>query len=117
MSTPNIHQQTRRNLTGIGKVAARYNIKTHIIRYWEKQIDEIVPLRVNKRRFYTPEQVTLIGQIKKLIVDENYTLKGACEQLSVARKKTKYSVHIDTNYTWLNQLKASVDRTVEDLIT
>ncbi len=112
----NIKDKTQKDLTSIGQVASMYNIETYIIRYWEKQIDEIRPLRVNRRRFYSAKQVLLIGEIKKLIIDQGYTLKGACERFAIAKQTEQAAAKSsDPSLTWLRQLKSNVDETIDVL--
>ena len=57
----------------------RYNKKpqNHIIRYWEKEFIQIKPKLINKRRFYTNEQVELIRFIKYLLKEKGLTINGA----------------------------------------
>ena len=105
--------QGSKNLTSIGEVAELYSIKTYVIRYWEKHIDEIKPLRINKRRFYSSQQVALIGRIKELVIDSNYTLKGVSEQLSVTKNKTvPIAKHESYLLSCLKQLKADIDHAI-----
>ena len=105
--------QSSKNLTSIGEVAEMYNIKTYVIRYWEKHVDEIKPLRINKRRFYTASQVALIGRIKELVIDNNFTLKGANEQL-VFTKNVSEPMAKNESYllSCLKQLKVDIDDTI-----
>ena len=49
--------------------------KNYIIRYWEK-ILQIKPKIINKRRYYTNEQVELIKLIKFLLKNKGLTISG-----------------------------------------
>ena len=65
-------------LRTIGEVAAGFGIKQHVLRYWEQQFPMLRPLkRSGGRRYYRPEDVTLVETIDRLINREGYTLKGA----------------------------------------
>jgi len=65
-------------LRTIGEVAAGFDIRQHVLRYWEQQFPMLRPLkRSGGRRYYRPEDVALVGTIDRLINREGYTLKGA----------------------------------------
>ena len=62
----------------IGEVSAAFGIRQHVLRYWEQQFPMLRPLkRSGGRRYYRPEDVTLVETIDRLINREGYTLKGA----------------------------------------
>jgi len=65
-------------LRTIGEVAAGFNVRQHVLRYWEQQFPMLRPLkRSGGRRYYRPEDVALVATIDRLINREGYTLKGA----------------------------------------
>jgi DNA-binding transcriptional MerR regulator len=65
-------------LRTIGEVAAGFDIRQHVLRYWEQQFPMLRPLkRSGGRRYYRPEDVALVATIERLINREGYTLKGA----------------------------------------
>ena len=65
-------------LRTIGEVANAFDIRQHVLRYWEQQFPMLRPLkRSGVRRYYRPEDVALIETIDRLINREGYTLKGA----------------------------------------
>jgi len=65
-------------LRTIGEVAAGFDIRQHVLRYWEQQFPMLRPLkRSGGRRYYRPEDVQLVGTIDRLINREGYTLRGA----------------------------------------
>ena len=56
--------------------------KTHVLRFWEKHFNEIKPSLIYKgRRYYSEENIDYIKQIKKLLKDEGYTIKGSKKAL------------------------------------
>jgi DNA-binding transcriptional MerR regulator len=62
----------------IGEVATAFDIRQHVLRYWEQQFPMLRPLkRSGGRRYYRPEDVALVETIDRLINREGYTLKGA----------------------------------------
>lgn len=65
-------------LRTIGEVATAFDIRQHVLRYWEQQFPMLRPLkRSGGRRYYRPEDVALVQTIDRLINREGYTLKGA----------------------------------------
>lgn len=62
----------------IGEVSAAFDIKPHVLRYWEQQFPMLQPLkRSGGRRLYRAEDIALVEQIDRLVNREGYTLKGA----------------------------------------
>ena len=48
----------------------------HVLRYWEKNFKQIKPKIINKRRYYSQEQVEIIKMIKFLLKNEGMTILG-----------------------------------------
>ena len=72
-------------LRTIGEVATATGIKTHVLRYWEQQFPQLKPLkRSGGRRYYRPEDVTLVERIDDLVNIRGYTLKGSKSALREA---------------------------------
>ena len=49
----------------------------YILRYWEKQFNQIKPRLINNQRYYTEDQVEIIKLVKFLLKDKGMTIKGA----------------------------------------
>jgi len=65
-------------LRTIGEISDAFDIRQHVLRYWEQQFPMLRPLkRSGGRRYYRPEDVALVEMIDRLINSEGYTLKGA----------------------------------------
>ena len=66
----------------IGDVERLLRVKTHVIRYWEKEIPLIQPFKDNNgRRFYRDRDLQILFRIKYLLYERRYTLEGAKSQL------------------------------------
>ena len=66
----------------IGEVSKITNIKTHILRYWEKEFDTLTPLkRTGNRRYYTQNDILTILKIHNLISTQGFTVEGAKQKL------------------------------------
>ena len=48
----------------------------YVLRYWEREFKQIKPKIINKRRYYSTDQVTIIKFIKTLLKDNGMTIKG-----------------------------------------
>ena len=70
----------------------------YILRYWEKEFKQLKPKILNKRRYYSPQQVEICKLIKFLTKDKKMTIKGVKNVLNTNINKLD-----DYN---LNSLKA-----------
>jgi len=66
----------------ISEVADWLDTPTHVLRFWESKFSQIKPVkRAGGRRYYRPQDMLLIGGIKKLLHHDGLTIKGAQEKL------------------------------------
>lgn len=66
----------------IGELSSETGIAQHILRYWETRFPELRPLqRAGNRRYYRPEDVTLVHRIDRLLNREGYTVRGVQQLL------------------------------------
>ena len=73
--------------------------QNYIIRFWEKEFKQIKPKIINKRRYYSNEQVEIIKMINFLLKNQGMTVSGVKNILNSKMNKLD-----DYN---LNSLKAS----------
>ena len=72
----------------ISEVADDLDVAQHVLRFWESKFAQIRPLkRGGGRRYYRPEDVDLLRQIRSLLYDEGYTIKGAQKLLRARRTR------------------------------
>ena len=83
-----------KNLTNKDKKPLNY-----ILRYWEKEFSQIKPKIINKRRYYSKEQVEIFKLIKYFLKNQGLTINGVKNILN-----SKINKLDDYNY---NSLKAS----------
>ena len=58
-------------------MAEELDVAQHVLRFWETKFHQIRPLkRGGGRRYYRPEDIDLLRQIKSLLYTEGYTIKG-----------------------------------------
>ena len=61
----------------ISEVSNDLEVPPHVLRFWETKFPQIKPLkRGGRRRYYRPEDVSLLRQIRQLLYDDGYTIKG-----------------------------------------
>jgi len=61
----------------ISEVADQLDLPQHVLRFWESKFSQIKPLkRGGNRRYYRPDDVTLLTAIKKLLHTDGYTIRG-----------------------------------------
>lgn len=71
----------------ISEVAGELDVAQHVLRFWESKFPQVRPLkRGGGRRYYRPEDVDLLRQIRSLLYDEGYTIKGAQKLLKAQRR-------------------------------
>ena len=86
-------------------------VKTHVIRYWEKEIPLIQPEK-NKygRRMYRDRDLQILLRLKYLLYERRFTLEGAREQLyrELAGEEQNLRAHISGLRTELLKLFSEV---------
>jgi DNA-binding transcriptional MerR regulator len=61
----------------ISEVAANLNVPQHVLRFWESKFQQVRPLkRGGGRRYYRPEDVELLTNIKDLLYNQGFTIRG-----------------------------------------
>ncbi|MFD3189672.1 MerR family transcriptional regulator [Sedimentitalea sp. HM32M-2] len=62
----------------ISEVADWLGVQAHVLRFWESKFSQIKPVkRAGGRRYYRPNDMRLLGGIKKLLHEDGLTIKGA----------------------------------------
>jgi DNA-binding transcriptional MerR regulator len=66
----------------ISEVSGELAVPQHVLRFWETKFPQVKPLkRAGGRRYYRPEDVTLLATIRDLLYREGFTIKGAQKHL------------------------------------
>jgi len=61
----------------ISEVAEWLDVQAHVLRFWESKFTHVKPVkRAGGRRYYRPNDMQLLGGIKKLLHDDGLTVKG-----------------------------------------
>jgi DNA-binding transcriptional MerR regulator len=78
----------------IGEVAKMFDVRTSLIRFWEKEFKILKPKKNKKgNRLFTQKDIDNIRRIYQLVKHDGFTLEGAKQQLKgqaggVTRKET-----------------------------
>ena len=91
METNNAIEIPNKRYFTIGEVSKITYIKTHILRYWEKEFDVLEPTkRKGNRRYYTQNDILTLLKISNLITSHGFTIEGAKQKLlSTANESNK----------------------------
>ncbi|WP_027183641.1 MerR family transcriptional regulator [Desulfovibrio inopinatus] len=66
----------------IGQVAKQTGLKTFVLRFWETEFPQLVPIRTKKgQRLYSDDHIQLIERIKDLLYNQGMTIEGARKRL------------------------------------
>ncbi len=83
----------------ISEVATNLEVPQHVLRFWESKFQQVRPLkRGGGRRYYRPEDVTLLSNIKELLYNQGLTIRGVQKLLKetgrsgIVRPSAKQSV-------------------------
>ena len=72
----------------ISEVSELINIKSHTLRFWEKEFKSLRPVtRKGGRRYYQSKDLELIKQIKFLLYEDGMTIAGAKKSLQSSKKE------------------------------
>ena len=79
----------------ISEVAKELNIPQHVLRFWENKFTLIKPMkRGGGRRYYRPEDLTILRRIQHLLYDDCYTIKGVQK---ILKKEVNKSNEVKSN--------------------
>ncbi len=94
----------------IGEVSKMCGVKLHVLRYWEKErIPKLIPVRRQGRRYYQPEHVVLVQQIKKWTEEEGYSLEGVRQKLN-GRQAEEEKVQVMNDTPRAQAIRKAVDQ-------
>ncbi|MFP6779884.1 MAG: MerR family transcriptional regulator [Alphaproteobacteria bacterium] len=96
----------------IGEVSKELNIPTHILRFWETKFEKLkLVKRKNKHRYYSKEDIIFILNIKKMVSEEGYTIKGV--QKNLINNKNIVSFNNEEEYLRLiNEIKIDINNII-----
>ncbi len=82
-----LNEEIQKSYFSISEVAEQLELTTSLIRFWESEFDILQPRKNRKgNRIYSLEDIRILKEIKHLVKDKGFTLKGAREKLKMERK-------------------------------
>jgi DNA-binding transcriptional MerR regulator len=73
----------------IGEVAEMFGVNTSLIRFWEKNFDNIKPHKNKKgNRLFTTDAIEEVRMVHYLVKERGMTLKGAQQKIKENRNDT-----------------------------
>ncbi len=61
----------------ISEAADELGVPQHVLRFWETKFAFIRPMkRAGGRRFYRPQDIAVLAEVRRLLHQEGYTIKG-----------------------------------------
>lgn len=111
----------------ISEVSNALEVPPHVLRFWETKFPQIKPLkRGGGRRYYRPEDVSLLRQIRQLLYNDGYTIKGVQRLLKEGAQKNSAQLGVvatnepdeqkqPQNITTSSQEKATLRSIVDEL--
>jgi|TARA_B100000809_G_scaffold56626_1_gene52604 DNA-binding transcriptional MerR regulator len=77
----------------ISEVAGLCELKTHTLRFWEKEFKNLNPItRKGNRRYYQRKDILLVMKIKSLLYNQGLTVSGAKKNLISKREDSSETV-------------------------
>lgn len=74
-------------LRTIGELAAETGIPPHVLRYWERNVPVLRPVRLaGGRRYYRAEDVAMVRRLHHLVTVDGYTLEGAARAVKTSAR-------------------------------
>jgi len=88
----------------IGEIAKAFNVKTSLIRYWEKEFKTLHPKKnKNGSRLFTKKDVASLQHIYHLVKEKGYTLDGAKHK--IREKRAEGSDELSKNQSVILRLE------------
>ena len=96
------NKEVKKLYYSIGEVSEMTGLKQYVLRYWESEFSQLNPSKNSAgNRNYRKSDIDLINEIKDLLYDRRFTIKGAKQHL---KDKTKQPASAE-NENRLNLLR------------
>lgn len=111
--------KSREAFRTISEVADWLGVQSHVLRFWESKFSQVKPVkRAGGRRYYRPQDMELLGGLKKLLHEDGMAIKDA--QKLLREKGVKHvaglSQPVDTDDETLTATAEPVIQPEEDVV-
>lgn len=73
----------------IGEVSSLLDVPTHVLRFWETRFPHIAPVkRKGGRRYYRSGDIEALQEVKHLLYQEGYSIRGAKKAIHSQKSST-----------------------------
>tara|TARA_Y100001970_G_C13607638_1_gene543298 strand:+ start:151 stop:522 length:372 start_codon:yes stop_codon:yes gene_type:complete len=102
----------------IGQVSEITQLKPYVLRYWETEFSHLKPSKNSAgNRTYTEEDIENIKEIKRLLHEERFTIKGARQHLKDLKANPSKVVNINNIQNIDVSVLKKIQNDVDDLLT
>ncbi|MDG4719671.1 MULTISPECIES: MerR family transcriptional regulator [Thalassospira] len=79
----------------ISEAAKELGLQQHVLRFWESKFPQIQPMkRAGGRRYYRPEDIDFLSNIRSLLHDQGFTIKGVQKLLDQNKGKLPSEISV-----------------------
>jgi len=109
------NKEVKKLYYSIGEVSEITGLKQYVLRYWESEFSQLNPSKNSAgNRNYRKSDIDLINEIKDLLYDRRFTIKGAKQHL---KDKTKQPASAASNEQVRSIKEKVIKLTAADLKT
>ncbi len=93
-------QKSKSAFRTIAEASTELGVETHVLRFWESKFPKIKPVKMRGgRRYYRPDDIQLIKDIKFLLYDKGFTIRGVQKIMSGKSGLKTLQDSLDENFT------------------
>ena len=82
----------------ISEAAKELGLQQHALRFWESKFPQIQPMkRAGGRRYYRPEDIDFLANIRSLLHDQGFTIKGVQKLLDQNKGKLPSEITVSAS--------------------
>ena len=94
----------------ISEVSKDLSLPQHVLRFWETKFIQIKPIkRGGGRRYYRPEDISLLRGIKSLLYNDGYTIRGVQKVIKEVGTKKILRNDVENNSFTDNEINTNQD--------
>ena len=97
----------------IGEVSRILGVKPYVLRFWETEFRISPSKNKSQHRVYKRQEVETLGEIKRLLYEERFTIDGAREKLKQRAKSRQQQLKLELAE---NPFKAELRKLKKDIV-
>ena len=101
----------------ISEVSKDLSLPQHVLRFWETKFIQIKPIkRGGGRRYYRPEDISLLRGIKSLLYNDGYTIRGVQKVIKEVGTKKILRNEVENKTFTDNEINTNQYKSVDTLL-